>query len=187
MSHHRSGKFLALKRFVEGMGIHSMLKHMCFSIECSMYPYPNPNPNPNPNPVVYIATSGKERQGKKGTWAWWGKWSRKEGKSKQGRWKIENERRKSYKMRRGLFFFCFCFFVFCFCFLFLFCFVFFTFQNQCWNLFWVYQNRNFLPGKSISRWEKNQEKWLCPLWKIFLLRLWWCDTSCWSRHSIAKT
>ena len=28
---------MALKHFVEGMGIHSMLKHMCFSIECSMY------------------------------------------------------------------------------------------------------------------------------------------------------
>ena len=41
-----------------------------------------------------------------------------------------------------------------------------------WNLFWVYQNRNFLPGKSISRWEKNQEKLLCPLWKKFLLRPW---------------
>ena len=28
---------MALKRFVEDMGIHSMLKHMCLSIECSMY------------------------------------------------------------------------------------------------------------------------------------------------------
>ena len=32
-----------------------------------------------------------------------------------------------------------------------------------WDLFWVYQNWNFLPGKSISRREKNQETWLCPL------------------------
>ena len=63
-------------------------------------------------------------------------WKRKGGK-------LINGRRKSYKMSRGLFFF------------------FFTFQNH-WNLFWVYQNGNFLPGKSVSRQEKNQEKWLCP-------------------------
>ena len=49
-------------------------------------------------------------------------------------------------------------------------FLLFTFQNH-WNLFSVYQNGNFLPGKSISCGEKNQEKWLCPLWKIFLLCL----------------
>ena len=30
-------------------------------------------------------------------------------------------------------------------------------------------NENFLPGKSISRQEKNHDKWLCPLCKIFLL------------------
>ena len=42
---------------------------------------------------------GKERQEKKG------KWSRKEGKSKNAMWKIENGRRKSYKMRRGTLFF----------------------------------------------------------------------------------
>ena len=47
-------------------------------------------------------------------------------------------------------------------------FLFFTFQNH-WNFFWVYRNRNFLLGKSISRQEKNQEEWLCPLWKIFLI------------------
>ena len=35
--------------------------------------------------------------------------------------------------------------------------------------FFFYQDGNFLPGKSISRRGKNQEKWLCPLWKIFLL------------------
>ena len=56
-------------------------------------------------------------------------------------------------MRKGLFFFlCFSLFKTC-------------------NLFWYYQNGNFLPGKSISRREKNQEKLLCPLWKIFLLHL----------------
>ena len=77
------------------------------------------------------------------------------------RWKIENwkhGRRKRYKMRRGLLFFFFFFF-----------FSSFTFQNYS-NLFWVYQNGNFQPGKSIPSREKNQEKWLCPLRKIFHLR-----------------
>ena len=55
-----------------------------------------------------------------------------------------------------------------FFFFFFFFFFAFHFQNH-WNLFWVYQNGNFLPEKNISRREKNQENWLCPLWKIFLL------------------
>ena len=54
-------------------------------------------------------------------------------------------------MRRGLFFFCF------------------SLLKTIEILFWVYQKGNFLSGKSISCREKNQEKWLCPLWKIFLL------------------
>ena len=57
-----------------------------------------------------------------------GKMEKKEGKSKKGRWKIANGRRKSYKMRSLLF----------------------TFQNHQ-NLFWVYQNGNFLPGKKIRK------------------------------------
>ena len=52
---------------------------------------------------------------------------------------------------------------------FFFFFLLFTFENDE-NLFWVYQKGNFLPGKRISRREKNQEKWLCPLRKICLLR-----------------
>ena len=40
---------------------------------------------------------------------------------------------------------------------FFFFFVLFTFENDR-NLFWVYQNANFLPGKSISCREKNPEK-----------------------------
>ena len=55
--------------------------------------------------------------------------------------------RKRYRVEG----FCFCF---CFCLL-------FTFENDG-NLFCVYQNGNFLPGKSISRREKNQEKTLPP-------------------------
>ena len=81
----------------------------------------------------------------------------KRGKEKRenGEEKKKNRKREGGKLKmeggRGVtkwgedFFFCFCFF----------------FQNH-WNLFWVYQNGNFLPGK----------KWLCSLWKIFLLRLW---------------
>ena len=46
-------------------------------------------------------------------------------------------------------------------FFYLFFFFFFTFENDR-NLFWVYQNGNFLPGKSISQREKNQEKMTLP-------------------------
>ena len=92
--------------------------------------------------------SGKERQGKKQ------KWSRKEGKSRTGRWKNANGMRKV---------------VFVFVFVFVFCFSLF---KTDWNLFWVNQNGNYLLGKSISRQGKNQEKLICPLKKIFLLRPW---------------
>ena len=54
----------------------------------------------------------------------------------------------------------------------LFFFLLFTFENDE-NLFWSTKMGFFLPGKSISRREKNQEKWLCPLRKICLLRPWW--------------
>ena len=49
-------------------------------------------------------------------------------------------------MSRGPFFFFFFFFFFAF-----------TFENDE-NLFWGYQNRNFLPGKSISPREKKIRK-----------------------------
>ena len=119
---------------------------------------------------------GKERQGKRG------QWRRKEGKSKKGRWKIENGRGKSYKMRRGplCFFFCFVLFLFVFC---LFFFFFFAFHFSKPLKFvlglpkWEFSigEKHFTPGK------KNQEKWLCPLWKIFLLRLCLCTSV--KRHS----
>ena len=95
----------------------------------------------------------QKRQGKKGKRV---KLRRKEGKLWKGRWKIWNRSRKSYKRGGDLFFFFF---------------LLFTFENNR-NLFWVYQNGNFLPGKNISCWGKNQEKWLCPLRKICLLRPW---------------
>ena len=86
--------------------------------------------------------SGKERQGKQG------KWSRKKGKSKQGRVKIENGRRKSYKKRWVPFFF-----------------FFFAFHFS--------KRLKFVLG--LPKWEfptrkKDQEKCLCPLRKICLLR-----------------
>ena len=89
--------------------------------------------------------------------------ARKKGKRGEN-WeeKVENWKWKQENMRKrgeDLFFFFFFFFLL------------FTFEKDK-NLFWVYQNGNFLPGKSISRREKNQEKWLCPLRKICLLRPW---------------
>ena len=58
-------------------------------------------------------------------------------------------------------FFClflFCFVLFCFVCLFV-CFSFyFSLFKTTEICFWGYQNGNFLPGKSISRREKNQEK-----------------------------
>ena len=73
-----------------------------------------------------------------------GKWRRKEGKLRKGRWKIENGwggGLLNEEMRRGPFFF------------------FFHFST----LFWVYyQNGNFLPGKSISRLEKIRKNDFVP-------------------------
>ena len=65
-----------------------------------------------------------------------------------GRWELEMEVGKVIKkeVRPFFFFFSFFFFAFHFC-----------FENDG-NLFWVYQNGNFLPGKSISHQEKIQEK-----------------------------
>ena len=53
------------------------------------------------------------------------------------------------------------FFFFFFVFVCLFVFSLFTFENGG-NLFWVYQNGNFLPGKSISRGEKSQGNDFAP-------------------------
>ena len=109
--------------------------------------------------LTYREMRGKEKKGK---------WRRKEGKSKKGRWKIKNRRRKSYKMRRGPFclFVCVCLFV-CLLFFFFF-FLLFTFKTT--DFFGYTKMGMFHREKSISRREKNQKKWLCPLWKIFLLR-----------------
>ena len=69
-------------------------------------------------------------------------------------------------MRRGPFFFFFFFF-------FTFIFIFpspppFKTTEICFE---VYQNGNFLK-KCFTSGKKNEEKWLCPFWKIFLLRPW---------------
>ena len=92
----------------------------------------------------FADVSGKKRQGKKGE-NWGGK--------------LEMEAGKRYKKRWGPFFFFFFFFAF---------------------HFW--KRRKFVLG--LPKWEfstgkkhftpgKNQEKWLCPLRKICLLRPWW--------------
>ena len=75
--------------------------------------------------------------------------------------KLEMEGGKVIKCGEDFFFF----------FFFFFCFSLFWDDE---NLSWVYQNGNFLPGTNISRREKNQEKWLCPLRKICLLHP-WCE------------
>ena len=101
---------------------------------------------------------GKERQGKKGTWI------RKEGKSRKGRCKIENGRRKSHQMRRGPFIFVFvlfcfvlfCFVLFCFCFI-LFCFVLFCFVLFCFVFsFSLFKTTEFF--FSLPKWEFSTRK-----------------------------
>ena len=84
---------------------------------------------------IFADISGKKREGKKG----------KGVKIEKKRWKIGNGSRKTSEKEVRTFFFFFFFFLL------------FTFENDE-NLFWVYQNGNFLPGKSISRREKNQKK-----------------------------
>ena len=98
---------------------------------------------------ISVDLPGKERQGKMDQ-------ERRKIK-KMVRWKIENGRRKSYKMRRGppLFFFFSLFKTTEIC-----------FGSTKMGIF--YQERAF----HISRQEKNQEIWLCPIWKIFLLGPW---------------
>ena len=91
-------------------------------------------------------------------------WRRKEGKSKKGRWKIENGRGKCYKMRMRKwgkdYFFSFLFFFFCFSL--------FKTTEIC---FGSTETGIFYREKSISRREKIKKN-DCPLCKIFLLRLW---------------
>ena len=80
---------------------------------------------------------------------------RKIVKGKVENWKWEKE--ESYKMRRGPFLLLLLLLLFFFFFFFLLL----TFQNQK-NLFWVYQNGNFLTGKSISRKEKIRKNGFAP-------------------------
>ena len=82
------------------------------------------------------------------------KWER--GKKEKNRRKIVKGKVRNWKWKEGkiqneerTFFF----------------FLLFTFQNDE-NLFWVYQNGNFLPGKRISCREKNQENDFSPSEKI---------------------
>ena len=88
---------------------------------------------------------------------------RKIWKGRGGKLKMEGERVWKWEIFYFLFFLIFLFYFY----LLLLFFFFVTFWNH-WNLFGVYQNGRFLLGKSIFYAGKNQEKWLCPLWKIFL-------------------
>ena len=85
--------------------------------------------------LTYREKRGKEKGGK----GW--KLRRKGGK-------LETEAGKRQKKRWGPFFFFFFFLLF-------------TFENDE-NLFWVYQNGNFLPGKNISGREKKSGKMTLP-------------------------
>ena len=96
----------------------------------------------------------KRRQGRKGKWR--GKWRGKFEMEEVEIWKRKGE--KVWKWAEEFFFF-FSFFFFLLS----------TLWNH-WNLFGVYQNWKYLPGKIIFHARKNWENWLCPLSKIFLLR-----------------
>ena len=121
---------------------------------------------------IFADVSGKKRQGKKGKRG--ENLEEKKEKCKREGGKLEMEVGKFIKSGEDLFslvYFCLfvCLFLFLlflfvclFIFFILFHFIFFffllfTFENDE-NLFWFYQNGNFLPGKNISRQEKNQEK-----------------------------
>ena len=82
--------------------------------------------------LTYRENRGKEKR----------KMERKRRKMQKA--KVENWKWKELKVKKWGDFLSFFFFSLL---LFRFCLV-FTFQNH-WNLFWVYQNGNFLPGKSI--------------------------------------
>ena len=88
---------------------------------------------------IFPDVSGKKSQGKKGKGV---KIEKKRRKTVKGKVENGNGSRKCYKKRWGPFFFFF---------------LLFTFENDG-NLFWVYQNGNFLLGKNISRREKKSGK-----------------------------
>ena len=99
------------------------------------------------SPGILADLPWKERQERKE------KWSGKEGKFKRegvNNWKWKG---KMYEMSRGPFF------------------SLVTFWNH-WKFFALGSTKmgNFYQEKAYFTPGKNQEKWLCPLWKIFLLR-----------------
>ena len=94
-----------------------------------------------------------------------GKWRGKEGKFE--REEVENWKwkRKGMKTSRGLLF------IYFFNYLFIYLFIYFAchFLKPLKFVFGVYQNGQFYQENSYFMLGKNQETWLCPLWKIFLL------------------
>ena len=102
--------------------------------------------------LTYREKTGKEKKGN-------GAEKKENLKREGGNWKKMKEEKLQNQERGPCIFVCL--FV---CFVFVFGFFFSTFQNP-WNLFWIYQNGNFLPGKSISRREKSGKITLLPLKK----------------------
>ena len=67
----------------------------------------------------------------------------------------------------------------------LFLFFCFSLSGSDWNFQGVYKNGNFYREKPKISLGKNWEKWLCPSWKIFLLRPWLRELL-WHFHSRDK-
>ena len=99
--------------------------------------------------------TGKKEEGEK--WKMERK-RRKIGNGRGGKLKMEGERYENENEKRTCFFFSFAF----------------HFLKPL--KFGVYKNGQFYQEKSYFTPRKNQENWLCPLWKIFLLRPWTGDT-----------
>ena len=107
----------------------------------------------------------------------WPNGEEKKENLKGKRWKMEG---KITKMgAEDLYFFTYLYLFFCFCFVFCFLFCLFVFfflfchflkpLKLCWGQpRWTIFSRE----KAYFRLVKNRQKWLCSLWKIFLLRHW---------------
>ena len=139
--------------------------------------------------VIEISADIQEKRGKENR----GNGVEKEENGKKGRWekKLENWKWKEGKLESAwpkdpvFFVFCFwfCFFWFCFVFLFVFnyyyyyyyyyYYIFYLFIYFSFYLFFsLFKSTEICFGSTtmgIFTGKKNQEKWLCPLWKIFLL------------------
>ena len=103
------------------------------------------------NFMIYQEKSDKEGNGEE-----------KKEHLKGKKWKIENGRGKVWKRAED-------FFLFIFLIIYLFIYFACHFLKPLKFVFGVYQNGQFYQENSYFMLGKNQETWLCPLWKIFLL------------------